>query len=1024
MCGTRHTFANAQIKYFAGVAEYNGTQVQSEPAKVYAEWFPDRSWGIAHGYGTKHIPIANAVRLGLRLLVTKESNPRPIDRIVEFRKTANPTVCNAKCRSARGPMCDCSCGGQNHGISVAMSRTRFAASDIDLKPTEQMASNAARGLELREKHGKGGTAVGVARARDIKNRANLSPSTVRRMHSFFSRHEGNQKGGEDDAGYIAWLLWGGDAGKAWAARKSEQLDKSESARFAAHGVRLPSRKGRLNIDAAMAALQQMGYHLQFNTVRYDSSHHPHWKVTQPNGSVVEMSGQQITDLVYQKGKHMKIGTKAAFAINPVVMESIKSHTSKMSDLLRQFIAEAKKSLGNRMDAAWLAQHRATVEGAIRELNNGRVAASVNMAREWADEFAQTYLHHEHTRQLAWIARAIAREPAHVAELAKAHNVPMSRTGAKSTHAADEIGASYLRDIAQLKKYIEEAYNKGRGSHALQLEAQLADMERALAEYKARKPARASRAGAKATMANPTDWWKRFKTGNWVEVYRDGNPLAYGPIIFLNKYSMVVATGSAFSATGEVNVKPSDDVKLIRATTAAEARNAGFKIYNNLGAEKVVHNFGDGWEVVERHSGYTGRNELVLRRRPAQGHAAVLVASIAEAKTKHDSITNWVFRATVEERRPNEWVIKATPADGGYGLGGRGGKPFATAQAAQQELKKMQDAYRKKAGMSRTGAKAAFAANNVDLWNFLSKSDFVIARQNANDLANLKKYASMALTMPDFTPPAHQQHGPSLHTMAKDVLADIKNWEQAVYRNKNRAPFSNTGANAKFGKPRTSTVRRTASGAFEVVYWDANGKEQSHQLHSSEERAIAAAKDVARWMDGQFVASRAGAKSTHAAEIVQKLAGGWVIEREGGILYLAKGSEAIPVPSVERALELHKASVEGRLARRTGGFMSRAGAKSTHALPVPTIANPLNRTEHHGDAIAAINAAIKSGNANEARRLFNLYAHTLNSTEKAGVWGIIRKMIGPQFSRAGAKSDGLTLAQRIAVEHDAKRMAAR
>jgi hypothetical protein len=99
--------------------------------------------------------------------------------------------------------------------------------EIDLTPTEQMASNAARGLELREKHGKGGTAVGVARARDIKNRKNLSPETVRRMHSFFSRHEGNQAGGEDDAGYIAWLLWGGDAGKSWAARKSAQLDKKE-----------------------------------------------------------------------------------------------------------------------------------------------------------------------------------------------------------------------------------------------------------------------------------------------------------------------------------------------------------------------------------------------------------------------------------------------------------------------------------------------------------------------------------------------------------------------------------------------------------------------------------------------------------------------------------------------------------------------------------------------------------------------------------------------------------------------------
>jgi hypothetical protein len=38
------------------------------------------------------------------------------------------------------------------------------------------------------------------------------------MSAFFSRHEKNKSGGENDAGYIAWLLWGGDAGRAWANR--------------------------------------------------------------------------------------------------------------------------------------------------------------------------------------------------------------------------------------------------------------------------------------------------------------------------------------------------------------------------------------------------------------------------------------------------------------------------------------------------------------------------------------------------------------------------------------------------------------------------------------------------------------------------------------------------------------------------------------------------------------------------------------------------------------------------------------
>lgn len=101
-------------------------------------------------------------------------------------------------------------------------------SKVDLKPTEAMANAAARGLRLREKYGRGGTAVGVARARDLKNRATLSPSTVKRMHSFFSRHDGNQSGGEDDAGFIAWLLWGGNSGQSWAKRKVRELDAEEA----------------------------------------------------------------------------------------------------------------------------------------------------------------------------------------------------------------------------------------------------------------------------------------------------------------------------------------------------------------------------------------------------------------------------------------------------------------------------------------------------------------------------------------------------------------------------------------------------------------------------------------------------------------------------------------------------------------------------------------------------------------------------------------------------------------------------
>ncbi len=117
--------------------------------------------------------------------------------------------------------------------------TPKAEADVDTKPTEAMANAAKRGLDMRREFGRGGTAVGVARANQLVRRENLSPSTVRRMHSFFSRHEvdkraGGFREGEDgypSAGKVAWLLWGGDSGQSWARRKVEQLNRERDKNF-------------------------------------------------------------------------------------------------------------------------------------------------------------------------------------------------------------------------------------------------------------------------------------------------------------------------------------------------------------------------------------------------------------------------------------------------------------------------------------------------------------------------------------------------------------------------------------------------------------------------------------------------------------------------------------------------------------------------------------------------------------------------------------------------------------------------
>ena len=106
---------------------------------------------------------------------------------------------------------------------------RREADEISLVPPQIVADNAARGLAFREKFGRGGTEIGVGRARELVARRALQPSTIRRMVSYFARHEVDKRAknfGNDDnpsAGYVAWLLWGGDEGRAWALELKSRI---------------------------------------------------------------------------------------------------------------------------------------------------------------------------------------------------------------------------------------------------------------------------------------------------------------------------------------------------------------------------------------------------------------------------------------------------------------------------------------------------------------------------------------------------------------------------------------------------------------------------------------------------------------------------------------------------------------------------------------------------------------------------------------------------------------------------------
>jgi hypothetical protein len=102
-------------------------------------------------------------------------------------------------------------------------------------PTSGMKVAARRALKWKEE-GKAtgaGTPVGWGRATDIAAGRSMSLSVVKRMYSFFSRHEVDKKGKDfnntsnPSNGRIMWDAWGGDAGFSWSrAIVKREMDKA------------------------------------------------------------------------------------------------------------------------------------------------------------------------------------------------------------------------------------------------------------------------------------------------------------------------------------------------------------------------------------------------------------------------------------------------------------------------------------------------------------------------------------------------------------------------------------------------------------------------------------------------------------------------------------------------------------------------------------------------------------------------------------------------------------------------------
>jgi len=118
-------------------------------------------------------------------------------------------------------------------LTIATQDEAKAETDTHIPP-EAVADNARMALEVRAEKPpseQGMTLVGLARARQLAERRPVSVATLRRMVSYFARHEVDKQGAtweERGKGWQAWYGWGGDEGRDWAQAIIDEEDDVEA----------------------------------------------------------------------------------------------------------------------------------------------------------------------------------------------------------------------------------------------------------------------------------------------------------------------------------------------------------------------------------------------------------------------------------------------------------------------------------------------------------------------------------------------------------------------------------------------------------------------------------------------------------------------------------------------------------------------------------------------------------------------------------------------------------------------------
>ena len=199
-------------------------RITGDPTR-HPEWATEGPfWQAFHAFGGQ----AMADWIGVEL-ADDDGIPTTID-------TA-PVTQEAETGTTAADEFDADEAGEETGPELVEANTQTRAPEkyahIDFTPPAGVREAARRGLEVRASKPpsqRGGTEVGVARARDLANGRTVSPDTARRMKAYFDRHEVDKDGetwDEQGKGWQAWQLWGGDAGRSWSAKLVRQMNAAD-----------------------------------------------------------------------------------------------------------------------------------------------------------------------------------------------------------------------------------------------------------------------------------------------------------------------------------------------------------------------------------------------------------------------------------------------------------------------------------------------------------------------------------------------------------------------------------------------------------------------------------------------------------------------------------------------------------------------------------------------------------------------------------------------------------------------------